>query len=138
MTKQKKLVRNAVKGFLSLIVLSLFATFISCDNGHDESVPTPAVKYKVVFKAEASAGSNITSATYSFDGDPDISITGLSGTTWTSSETADYLSTAKVKVNATGASATSTLKVQILVDGVVKKEVISTGQALTATATISF
>ena len=136
MTKQKKLVRNAIKGFLSLVVLSLFTTFISCDHDRDDESQkksTPTTAHNVVFKAEVSAGSTINSAMYGFNGEANVQATGVSGTVWTSPETKiDGGGILVVKVNATGANASSNLKVQILVDGVVKKEVTSTGQALTA------
>ena len=73
---------------------------------------------------------------YGLDGEANVQATGVSGTTWSSSEIKVDSGILTVKANATGASISSTLKVQILVDGVVKKEVISTGQALTATANV--
>jgi len=45
---------------------------------------------------------------------------------------------ANVAVNAIGASATSTLKVQIWVDGELKKEGTSSGQYLSASAAYTF
>ena len=52
MTRQKNLVRNSIKGFLSLVVLSLFAVITSCSNDDVQQIT-----HKVVYKAEVSAGS---------------------------------------------------------------------------------
>ena len=72
-----------------------------------------------------------------------IPVTGVSGITWTSPEItktagipkgSSLQQTTFVDVKATGVNATSTLKVQIWIDGVLKKEVITTGQDLNAEA----
>lgn len=64
------------------------------------------------------------------------SVSSLGGTTWTSPEiTAPANATvASVVLNGMGANASSTLKVQVYVDGVLKKEGTGAGTALTATA----
>ena len=139
MTRQKKLVRNSIKGFLSLVVLSLLAVITSCSNDDD----VQQITHKVVYKAEVSAGSNITKVDYyglDFK-DEMIPVTGVSGITWTSPEITKRLGIPKggsaqhialVDVKATGANASSTLKVQIYVDGILKKEKVVTGQDLSA------
>lgn len=141
MTKQKSLLNNCIKGFLSLVVLSLFAVITSCRNDDDNNV---SVSHKIVYKAELSAGSNITSAGYvDVPGGTVIYASGVSGTTWVSPETAKTIGvpkgstasqTAFATVKATGANATSTLKVQIYVDGALVKEVTATGTDLKAEA----
>jgi hypothetical protein len=94
-----------------------------------------ATTHKVQFKAEASAGSNISVAVYGIDGNT-TTATSLTGTTWTSPEiTAPAGSmSANAAVNADGANASSTLKVQIYVDGKMVKEGTSSGQYLSASA----
>ena len=137
MTRQKNLVRNSIKGFLSLILMGLLAVVISCS--HDEEKYD--VTHKVVYKAEVSAGSDITSVQFNVQGHVPKPAMNVSGTTWTSPEMpitwklavgeAHPLSALAV-VKATGANASSTLKVQIYVDGILKKEKVVTGQDLSA------
>jgi len=137
MTKQKSLLKNCIKGFLSLAVLGLFAVITSCNNDDDN---TPAVTHKIVYKAEASAGTNITSAGYlDTPGGAVVFSQGVFGTTWVSPETIKTLGVPKgstvkqsayAQVKATGVNASSTLKVQIYVDGVLTKEVTGKGEDL--------
>ena len=136
----KKIKLNQVfKGlFVALITVMVFSFVESCrkdDNDSSEDVKTQ----KIVFKAEASPGVNITKAVYGIDGNP-ITVTGLNGTTWTSPEinAEGVVYNSNVVVNATGVDASSTLKVQIFVDGELKKEGISSGQTLSASAAYSF
>ena len=136
MTKQKKLIRNTVTGFLSLILIGLLTAVISCS--HDEE--RYDVTHKVIYKAQVSAGSNITSVQYNIPTRHLEPVMNVNGTTWTSPEVAgtEKLAVGEVKnmgaivlVKATGANASSTLKLQIYVDGVLKKEEVFTGQDLT-------
>ncbi len=80
-------------------------------------------------------GTNIDGAVYGIDGNP-TTATSLSGTTWSSPEVTSEAGAynANVVVNAIGVDATSTLKVQIWVDGELKKEGTSSGQYLSASA----
>lgn len=97
---------------------------------------TPAGKSKkLVFKAEASAGAAINLAVYGYDATL-TTASSLSGTTWTSPEVTAPASAslASLTVNAIGVNAASTLKVQVYVNGVLKKEGTSSGTALSATA----
>lgn len=134
MTKQRKVFQRFTTVCLTLI--GLFALVTSC-HGEEEKYE---VTHKIVFKAEASAGSNITYIAHNGEGFHEINV---SGTTWTSSEITEkdrlragetVNRTKTVVAKATGASASSTLKVQIYVDGVLKKEVITTGQDLKSKA----
>lgn len=139
MTKQKKLVRNVIKGFLSLAVLSLFTLVISCSHD-DEETPQKSEPIVVTFKAEASAGSNLTSVVYTSPSDPTgVTMQGVSGTAWTNAgqPTPNILRKFpfKITVKATGANASSTLKLQAFENGVLKKEVTTTGQDLKAEIT---
>lgn len=132
--KLKTLLRTS---YLMLITAFIFAFVTSCKNDDDEVSET--VNHKIIFKAEASSGTNINAAVYGIDGNP-ITITGLSGTTWTSAEitTENKVYNSNVTVNATGANSSSTLKVQIWVDGELKSESISSGEVLTASTSYSF
>lgn len=138
MTRKKKLLTNCIKGFLSLVVLSLFAVITSCNN--DDPEPLYDVTHKVMYKVEVSAGSTIKSIKYNEPGNPDVkSATTINGTMWTGSEIISITKVAAGQVvhsgtiaivEATGANASSTAKVQIYVDGVLKQEKTSTGQNL--------
>lgn len=139
MIKQRKVFQRFTTVCLTLI--GLLAVLTSCNNDDEKLYD---VTHKVVYKAEGSAGVNITSVVYSQGGYKPI--TNVNGSTWTSAEFTetkklavgriDY-SPVLVAVDATGTSASSTLKVQIYVDGVLKKEVKTSGQVLTADADYS-
>jgi len=135
MTRKKNLVKNSIKGFLSLILMGLLAVVISCS--HDEEKYD--VTHKVVYKAEVSAGSDITNVQFNEPGRDPKPAMNVSGITWTSPEVANtwklavgetHPLSALAIVKATGANASSTLKVQIYVDGILKKEKMATGQNL--------
>ena len=123
--------------FVAVITVMVFSFVESCRK--DDDVSEEVKTQKIVFKAEASSGVNITKAVYGIDGNP-ITVTGLSGTTWTSPEITmeGVLYNSNVVVNATGVDASSTLKVQIFVDGQLKAEGVSSGQNLTASTSYTF
>ncbi|MCY1527788.1 hypothetical protein D9M68_628700 [compost metagenome] len=94
-----------------------------------------APSHRVQFKAEASAGSYISAVAYGIDGNTN-SASSINSNIWISQEItapAGSLS-ANVAVNAYGANASSTLKVQIYVDGKMVQEGTSSGQYLSASA----
>ncbi|WP_159477389.1 hypothetical protein [Chryseobacterium sp. 18068] len=136
----KKIKLNQVfKGvFVTLITVMILSLVESCRKDNDENSEEIKTQ-KVVFKAEGSSGVNISKAVYGIDGNP-ITVTGLSGTTWTSPElTAEgVVYNSNVVVNATGVDAASTLKVQIWVDGQLKKESVSSGLTLSASTSYTF
>ncbi|OBW42763.1 hypothetical protein AB670_00847 [Chryseobacterium sp. MOF25P] len=138
---KKMKLKNVLKGSFVMVMAALVFGFVtSCSNNDDDdNIPGTNKTHKVVFKAEASSGSNIDIAVYGIDGNP-TTATSLSGTTWTSPEitTEAGAFNANVAVNAIGASASSTLKVQIWVDGELKKEGTSSGQYLSASASHTF
>lgn len=123
---------------IARLVLSVFALFIligcSNDDNGGSSTPSPSTR-EIVFKAVASAGSTLNASTYGYDSTL-TNASSIGGTTWTSiTITApSSASVATISMNAMGSNATSTLKVQIYVNGVLKKEGLSTGTALSATA----
>lgn len=133
--------KQVFKGtFLMLAAALIFGFVSSCsDDDDDNPVNGAGETHKVVFKAIASSGSNIDVAVYGIDGNP-TTASSLSGTTWSSPEvTAEKGAyTANVAVNAIGAGASSTLKVQIWVDGELKKEGTSSGQYLSASTSYTF
>lgn len=136
----KKIKLNQVfKGvFVALITVMILSLVESCRKDNDDTSEEIKTQ-KVVFKAEGSSGVNISKAVYGIDGNP-ITVTGLSGTTWTSPElTAEgVVYNSNVVVNATGVDAASTLKVQIWVDGQLKKESVSSGLTLSASTSYTF
>ncbi|MCF6402558.1 hypothetical protein L3C95_11600 [Chitinophaga filiformis] len=126
-----KFLRNA------LLALMFASTFTACSKD-DDNKPSSS-SHKVVFKAIASAGCTLTAAAYAYDGHQ-TTATGLSGATWTSPEITVPPGTVLVTaaVVGSGVNASSSLKVQIFVDGDLKKEGISTGEILNTSATYSF
>lgn len=136
----KKIKLNQVfKGvFVAVITVMILSLVESCRKDNDDTSEDIKTQ-KVVFKAEGSSGVNISKAVYGIDGNP-ITVTGLSGTTWTSPElTAEgVVYNSNVVVNATGVDAASTLKVQIWVDDQLKKESVSSGLTLSASTSYTF
>lgn len=126
------------KGLLIAVMTVMVLSFVeSCRK--DDDVSEDVKTQKIIFKAEGSSGVNISKAVYGIDGNP-ITVNGLSGTTWSSPElTAEgVVYNTNVVVNATGVDAASTLKVQIWVDGQLKKESVSSGMTLSASTSYSF
>lgn len=121
--------------FVVLLMALFLGITSSCSNDDDDN----GTSHKVVFKATASAGSDMDMVTYGYDTTL-TTATSLSGTTWTSPEITVPAGAIGVNVgmNAMGADASSTLKVQIFVDGELKKEATATGQALSAHANYNF
>ncbi|SHF27582.1 hypothetical protein [Chryseobacterium vrystaatense] len=136
--KMSQLLRGA---FFVLLTTMLIGAVTSCSNDDDDdnNVNGSKKSHKVVFKAIASSGSNIEAAVYGIDGNP-TTATSLSGATWTSPEVTSEAGAynANVVVNALGVDASSNLKVQIWVDGELKKEGTSTGKILSASASYVF
>lgn len=136
---KKMKLKNVLKGSFVMVMAALVFGFVTACSNDDDDIPGTNKTHKVVFKAEASAGSNIEIAVYGIDGNP-TTATSLSGTTWSSPEitTEAGAMSANVAINAIGASTSSTLKVQIWVDGELKKEGTSSGQYLSASASHTF
>ncbi|WP_433628227.1 hypothetical protein [Chryseobacterium cucumeris] len=134
--KMNQLLRGA---FVAVIAAMFIGFTASCSKDNDDNENGAGKSHKVVFKAIASSGSNIEVAVYGIDGNP-TTATSLSGTTWSSpevtSEPGAYNAT--VGVNAVGPDASATLKVQIWVDGELKKEGTSSGQYLSASTSYTF
>ncbi|MGN7706317.1 hypothetical protein [Chryseobacterium sp. JV274] len=135
--RMNQLLRGA---FVAVIAVMLIGFTASCSNDDDDNNVNGAGKsHKVVFKAIASSGSNIDVAVYGIDGNP-TTASSLSGSTWSSpevtSESGAY--SANVAVNAIGLDGSATLKVQIWVDGELKKEGTSSGQYLSASTSYTF
>lgn len=116
------------------MILAAVAILSGCGSKKDD--PKPSNKaHKVVVKAQVSAGSNLYSASYGTEttGTP---VTGLSGTTWTSPEFTVPAGTSYVSASAggEGPNAAATIKVQIYIDGELKKEGTGVGTSLSAVA----
>lgn len=128
--------KNTFRIVASLAILAGLICFTSCSK--KDSSPS-GKSHKVIFKAIASEGSNIQQAAYGVDVDL-TTVSSLQGTTWTSPEITSPAGAvnANVNVEGYGASASSTLKVQIYVDGVLKKEASSSGEVLVAIASYKF
>lgn len=124
--------------FFVLLAAMLFGFVTSCSKD-DDNVNGAGKSHKVVFKAIASSGANIDVAVYGIDGNP-TTASSLSGETWSSPEVTSEPGAynANVAVSAVGTNASSTLKVQIWVDGELKKEGTSSGQYLSASASYVF
>ncbi|MBM7421225.1 MULTISPECIES: hypothetical protein [Chryseobacterium] len=136
----KKIKLNQVfKGLFVAVITVMVLSFVESCRKDDDSTSEDIKTQKVVFKAEGSPGVNISKAVYGIDGNP-ITVNGLSGATWTSPElTAEgVVYNSNVVVNATGVDAASTLKVQIWVDGQLKKESVSSGMTLSASTSYTF
>lgn len=135
--RMNQLLRGA---FVAVIAVMLIGFTASCSNDDDDNNVNGAGKsHKVVFKAIASSGSNIDVAVYGIDGNP-TTASSLSGSTWSSPEVTSEsgVYSANVAVNAIGPDGSATLKVQIWVDGELKKEGTSSGQYLSASASYTF
>jgi len=136
----KKIKLNQVfKGLFVAVITVMVLSFVESCRKDDDDTSEDIKTQKVVFKAEGSSGVNISKAVYGIDGNP-ITVNGLSGATWTSPEvTAEgVVYNTNVVVNATGVDAASTLKVQIWVDGQLKKESVSSGMTLSASTSYTF
>ncbi|AZB08276.1 hypothetical protein EG344_05075 [Chryseobacterium sp. G0162] len=133
-------ISQLLKGTFVVLLATILLGFVaSCSKDDDDNVNGAKKSHKVVFKAIASAGTNIDAAVYGIDGNA-TTASSLSGTTWSSPEVTSEAGAynANVVVNAIGVDASSTLKVQIWVDGELKKEGTSSGQYLSASASYIF
>lgn len=113
---------------LSFCLVVLTALF-SCSKDDDNKGPR-----NVEFKVTASSNASITTVVHSnVQGEP-TTLTSLSGSTWSTKLTVNAdVQAISLGANATATDATGTLKVQVLIDGVVVKENTSSGQYLSAT-----
>lgn len=132
------------KGIIFFIIMGLFSVLSSCHQDDDPELKE--LNFKWHYKVEASPGSVITNIIYQnphLNGVEPISVTGINSTSWTSSEF-EYKTIApapgnvslptKIKAKAIGLNDTSTLNVEIYVNGVLVKKSIDVGQILTASA----
>ena len=133
---QKIFKKYVLKSVLVLLTFALFSSISSCrsddDNGNGNS------RGDVTFKVIGSAGVEIGNVVYII-GTESHSETNITGSSW---EKTVNVSTATGSSVGIGASATgtssSTLKVQIIVNGNVVKESTSSGEVLSATTTHLF
>lgn len=121
---------------MKLLILPalFFATiFTGCSKDNSPAKTGHRIKYKVT----ASAGSTVNTVVYIAGNGQSTTLSGLSVPTWESAEFDLPASTGSVSLVATGtaANATSTLKVEIYVDGVSKRESTATGPVSFGTST---
>lgn len=123
-TRKKK-----ITSLFIVTMISIAFTACSKDDGGSDNVPNASV-HKMILKAETS-GSTIHHILYGYD-DEMTSVSGISETSWTSQEIVlpENASVANFTANAVGVNDASTLKLQIFVDGVLKKEEVGTGTIL--------
>lgn len=116
-------------------IILLSSLWLSCSKDKDN---TPSKKaHEVQFKVVTSEGSNIQLAVYAIDDDI-TSESSIPGTEWASDLIIAPAGTKNVSLNAQGigADASSTMKVQIFVDGELKKEGKAKGEILVNSATL--
>jgi hypothetical protein len=115
------------------LLMAVALVFTSCSN--DDNGPTASTTSKILFKAEASEGSVLRTITYGYDSTLQT-VSNAGSQTWTSVEITapENANVATVTANAIGADNSATLTVKIYVDGILKKEITSTGSALAAVA----
>jgi len=122
------------------IVSTLITTIFTVSCSKDDDNGDPSSTHTVVFKAETNPGGSIATASYGVDGDARVA-DNLSGKTWSSPELTAPAGAynANIVVNATGTNNATVLKVQIYVDGDLKKELSSNpGNVLSVTANYKF
>ena len=107
----------------STLITTMFTVSCSRDDDNDTG---PSTTHTVVFKAETIPGGNIQTAVYGVDDDA-YTANNLTGKTWSSPELTAPAGAynANILVNATGADNATVLKVQVYVDGALKKEASS-------------
>lgn len=124
---------------LLLVALPLLAmvVFFGCSKDDDEA---PSGSHKVVFKAETSSDATMSVVVYTNESGDQTANSSVNSSTYTSAEltipaSIPYIAFA---ANGTGTSSSSTIKVQIWVDGKMVKENTGMGTALTATTGYAF
>ncbi|TZF85884.1 hypothetical protein FW774_02095 (plasmid) [Pedobacter sp. BS3] len=120
---------------LSLAV-ALIVSVSSCKKDKD----SPNGTHKIVYKAEISGGGQISTAIFTNAQGDQTTQTDVNTTTWTSAELTipESVQVIGFGCSGSGATASSTLKIQIYVDGNLVKENTGTGTILTASTTYSF
>lgn len=139
---KKTWLNNRLKSAVIALVATVLLGFISsCNNDDDDNNGGggSGKSHKVVFKAQVSPGSSISGAAYGYDAS-NTQQTGLSGTSWSSPEFTAPAGAVMVNggVVGTGVNASSTVKVQVYIDGELKKEATGSGTSLSATVSYSF
>lgn len=129
---------NRLTKILSLSLILSLTLLFACKKDKKDA-PSNGT-HKVVFKAIGSAGTKIGVAVYTDGSGKNESFTSLDTQNWTSNEYTIPSSAHAVTfgANGTGADPSSTLVVEIWVDGVKAAEGKSTGKILSSSATLSF
>lgn len=127
--------KSSLKLFI-LPVLLFSLIFAGCSKDDKPGKSGHKIKYKVT----VSAGSTINTVMYMAASGQNTTVSSLSVATWESAEFDMPASTGSVSLSGVGtaANASSTLKVEIIVDGVSKKESTATGQTSFGASTTYF
>lgn len=122
-----------------LLPLLAFSIAIAACGGKDKDPAPSRNAKKVYFKVTGSAGVSIFSAVYGYDATL-TTRTSIGGNSWTSPEITVPASAigSSCYANGSGPDAQATLKVEMFVDGELKKTGTSQGTALTAGAQMNF
>ena len=124
--------KNIFKILSVCFIVLTVSVFYSCKK---DNAPT----HKVKFKAETSSDAKLSAVAYTNE-TGNVTNSSLNSSSFASSELTipSSVSILTFSANGNGASAGSTLKVQIYVDGNLVKENTGTGTVLTASTTYSF
>lgn len=120
-----------------LLAVAAIVCLSACSKSKDDS-PASSV-HKAKFRVEVSAGASIIGMTYGYD-DQFKTQSTPSGTVWESAEVTIPAGARTVWMETSGQSpnASGTMKAQIYIDGVLKKEVTSSGIALVGSPRYNF
>ncbi|SHG09089.1 hypothetical protein [Pedobacter caeni] len=129
---------NRLTKILSLSLILSLTLLFACKKDKDDA-PSNGT-HKVVFKAIGSAGTKVSTAVYTDGSGKTETFTSLDTQNWTSSEYTIPSSARSVHfgANGIGVDASSTLVVEIWVDGVKAADGKSTGKILSSSASLSF
>ncbi|RAJ08181.1 hypothetical protein LX64_00828 [Chitinophaga skermanii] len=127
---------KTLKNLLFPIVALLVMLTVACSKDDDKPASS---SHKVVFKAIGNTNAKIQSIVYGYD-DKITSHSDVNTATWTSPEVTTPAGTLMVNMNVTALApdASGNLKVQIFVDGELKKENVATGSALVGAVSYTF
>lgn len=129
---------NRLTKILSLSLILSLTLLFACKKDKNDA-PSKGT-HKVVFKAIGSTGAKINTAVYTDGSGKNESFTSLDTQNWTSTEYTipSSANTVNFGANGIGADASSTLVVEIWIDGVKAAEGKSTGKILSASASLAF
>jgi ABC-type oligopeptide transport system substrate-binding subunit len=130
---------------LKSITLSIFTLFmtatllVSCSKSSDNK-PSGSTSHKIIYKATATNGAVIDGVSYTDAQGDQTSLNGLNATTYTSPEITVPASQESVifAAEGEGTGASSTITVNIYVDGVIKKTNTGSGLGISIPTSYTF